>query len=267
MRQFSDAHLAALAALAAAAGLSIWAARRHPGGWVVAYARALAVLILAGWLGEYVADVINGTWTITYSLPLQLTDAVSLAAIVALWTRNGLAVELTYFWGLTATLQAALTPDLGRPFPSVYYFTYFTYHIGAVTAACLLVFGCGIYPRPRAAWRVFAITLAYATVVGLADVLTGGNYMYLRTKPVHSSLLNVLGPWPWYIASTAILGLTMLLILQAVSDLVARESRRAAGRAPGDRPPAPGDRGQTVGDPARVPGHGSSPGPARAAQR
>jgi hypothetical integral membrane protein (TIGR02206 family) len=170
MRQFSDAHLAALAVLASAVVVSIWAPRPYPGGWVAIYARALATLILAAWLGEYVADVVNGTWTVRSDLPLQLTDAVSLIAIVALWSRLRLAVELLYFWALTASLQATLTPDLGQTFPSVYYFTYFTYHIGAVAAACLLVFGCGMYPRPRAAWRVFAITLALAAIVGLADV-------------------------------------------------------------------------------------------------
>ena len=45
MRQFSDAHLAALAVLVAAAALSIWAPRRHPGPWITVYARALALLI------------------------------------------------------------------------------------------------------------------------------------------------------------------------------------------------------------------------------
>jgi hypothetical integral membrane protein (TIGR02206 family) len=228
MRQFSHAHLAALAVLVVAVSVSIWAPRHHPGRWVTTYARALALVILAGWIGEYVADVVVGTWTAKYDLPLQLTDAVSLVAIVALWTRRRLAVELVYFWGLTASLQATLTPDLGRTFPSVYYFTYFAYHIGAVTAACLLVFGCGIYPRRGAAWRVFAITLAVAAVAGIGDLETGGNYMYLRSKPIHNSLLNVMGPWPVYIASTALLGLAMLLLAQLLADRVRRADRRQA---------------------------------------
>jgi hypothetical integral membrane protein (TIGR02206 family) len=231
MRQFSDAHLAALAVLVVAVAFSIWAPRHRPGGWVTTYARMLALVIAAGWIGEYVADVVTGIWTVKYDLPLQLTDAVSLVAIVALWTRRRLAVELVYFWGLSASLQATLTPDLGKTFPSVYYFTYFIYHVGAVTAACLLVFGCGIYPRPRAAWRVFAITLGVAAVAGLGDLLSGGNYMYLRSKPVHSSLLNVMGPWPVYIATTALLGLALLLVLQVLADAVGRGDRR---RVPAD---------------------------------
>jgi hypothetical integral membrane protein (TIGR02206 family) len=228
MRQFSDPHLAALAVLAVTAGLSVWAPRRYPGPWIVPAGRALALVILAGWAGEYVADVVLGTWTIRYSLPLQLTDAVSVVSIFALWTRRRLLVELVYFWSLTASLQALLTPDLAESFPSVYYFTYFTYHIGAVVAACFLVFGCRLYPRPGAVWRVYLATLAFAGFAGVADIITGGNYMYMAEKPAHNSLLSVMGPWPWYIASTVVLALVLLLGLDRLTNWIRRR----------DQPPA-----------------------------
>ena len=201
---------------------AVWAPRRRADRWTTIAGRLLALAILAGWAGEYMADAIDGIWTTQYTLPLQLTDAVSAAAIVALWTRRTLLIELTYFWALTASLQATVTPDLGQNFPSVFYFTYFAYHVGAVVAACLLIFGLGLYPRPRAAWRIFGLTLAWAAIAGLGNVITGGNYMYLRTKPAHGSLLNVMGPWPWYIASAAAVGLAMLLGLQWIADRMPR---------------------------------------------
>jgi hypothetical integral membrane protein (TIGR02206 family) len=199
---------------------SVWAARRHPGRWLGLFSRLLALTILAGWVGEYVAEGVQGTWSAQDGLPLQLTDAVTATSIVALWTRRTLPAELTYFWALTASFQATLTPDLGQDFPSVYYFTYFSYHVGAVVAACLLVFGLRLYPRRMAAWRAFAATLCFAAIAGVGDVITGGNYMYLRSKPAHHSLLDVLGPWPWYIVSTAAVGLAMLLVLALLADTV-----------------------------------------------
>ena len=102
MPQFSDPHLAALAVLAITGAASIWTARRRPGAPITGHAWALAGVILAAWAGEYVADVVTGTWSVRHTLPLQLTDAVALAAAVALLTRNQLAVELTYFWSLSA---------------------------------------------------------------------------------------------------------------------------------------------------------------------
>ena len=194
-------------------GGSVWAARRHPGPWMRWFSVALALLILAGWAGEYVAEVIVGTWSVPYSLPLQLTDAVTAVSIAALLTRRQMLVELSYFWSYTATLQATLTPDLGQNFPSVFYFTYFTYHVGSIVAASFLVFGCRQYPRPGAVWKVFWITLAWTVIAGTVDVITGGNYMYLRTRPVHNSLLSVMGPWPWYILSGTALGLALLLVV------------------------------------------------------
>lgn len=205
-----------------AIGVSVWVARRAGERAIAALSGAIALVILAGWVGEQIADVVEGTWSVEYTLPLQLTDVVSLIAIVALLRPRPLLVELTYFWALIATLQATVTPDLARTFPSVFYFTYFSYHVGAIVAACLLVFGRRMYPRPGAAWRVFAATLAVAAVAAVADLVTGGNYMYLRSKPVHSSLLSLMGPWPWYIVGAAAFGLAVLLALEAVTPRRAR---------------------------------------------
>jgi hypothetical integral membrane protein (TIGR02206 family) len=217
VRQFSAQHIAALAVLVLAASVAVWTARHRPGRWQSFFSASLAGAILAGWAGEYVADAVLGTWSVKYTLPLQLTDAVSAMAITALLTRRRLLVELTYFWAFTASLQAALTPDLAQAFPSIFYFTYFTYHVGVIVAASYLVFGCRLYPRRGAIWRVYGITLAFTAIAGLGDVLTGGNYMYLRSKPVHSSLLSVLGPWPWYIVATAALGFAMLYVLDSIT--------------------------------------------------
>ncbi len=236
LAQFSDAHLAALGVLVLLVGLAVWAPRRYPGSWTVVAARVLALVIFAGWAGEYLADVVLGTWTTRYDLPLQLTDAISVIAILALWSRRMLLVELVYFLSLTASLQATLTPDLSSSFPSVYYFTYFTYHIGAIVGACLLVLGCRLYPRAGAVWRVYAATFAFTLIAATGDLLTGGNYMFLREKPEYSSLLNVMGPWPWYIASTALLALGLLFTVKLLTDwvmrhdLVARRSQSAGAR-------------------------------------
>ena len=62
---------------------------------------------------------------------------------------------------------------------------------------------------------MFLITVAYTAFVGLVDGLTGADYMFLASRPVHWSLLSVLGPWPWYILSAAAIALLLLLLLDA----------------------------------------------------
>jgi len=225
MRQFSDPHLAALAVLVLSVAGAIHIGRHHPGRPTDVLAYGLAALILAAWAGEYIVDIARGVWTVQYDLPLQLTDTISVTAAVALITRRQALAELTYLWALSASLQATLTPDLAQNFPSVYYFTYFVYHIGAIVAGCLLVFGCGAYPRRHAAWRTFGFTALWAAVAGAADAITGGNYGYLHWKPAHNSLMSLMGRWPIYVAETGLVGLAMLLIIQWVTDWIRRHDR------------------------------------------
>ena len=213
MDQFAAEHLAAVAATAVVATLSIREARARPGVWIVLFSRTLAVLMLGAYLAENVAILVRGTWSLERSLPLQLTDVVTIIAALALWSPRPLLFELAYFWALTASLQAVLTPDLNSEFPSLFFFTYFATHCGAVVAAVFLAWGRGLVPRRGAVRRVFVATTAFAVVAGLGDLLTGGNYMFLREKPETASLLDLMGPWPWYILSGAMLAIAMFAVL------------------------------------------------------
>ena len=104
---------------------------------------------------------------------------------------------------------------------------------GAVVAACLLVFGLKQTPRPGAVRRAFLVTLAMAAVAGAADLITGGNYMYLRRKPAHGSLLDLMGPWPVYIAAGAALGLVLFAALGALAGRLTPRAWPGTGPPPG----------------------------------
>jgi hypothetical integral membrane protein (TIGR02206 family) len=216
MRQFSAEHIAVLVVTAVAVAVAVRAPRALP-------RRALAVLIAGAFAVELTVNATNGSWDWGFNLPLHLSDVVALLAPVALWTRRPLLVEVLYFWALTASLQAVITPDLHQAFPSVFYFTYFITHSGAVIAACLLVFGLDTAIRPGAIWRAFAVTLVMAAVAGAANVITGGNYMFLRAKPSQPSLLDEMGPWPLYIAAAAAVALGLFALL----NVLARQTRTA----------------------------------------
>lgn len=207
----SAEHLLPVAAMIVAAGVCVAAARRRAPGTLMWLRRILALVILAAWAGEYVADVAMGTWSVTYTLPLQLTDLVSLTTAIALWTSWWRAVEVAYLLAMTATLQAIITPDLTHTFPALLYFTYYTYHCIAVVAVCLLVFGERRHIPRAAVRRAYLTALAWAGVAGAGDLITGGNYMYLSWKPEHVSLLSAMGRWPWYVIETALVLAPLLL--------------------------------------------------------
>jgi hypothetical integral membrane protein (TIGR02206 family) len=218
MATWSSEHIAALAVTAVIAALLIGVARRRGDAWGVPIGRMLAVAILAAYVCEQLTFALRSRWSADVNLPLHLTDAVTLASIAALWRpESALLVELVYFWALSASLQAVLTPDLADTFPDLLFFTYFATHSGAVVAACLLVFGARRAPRPDAVGRTYATTLAFTGLAAAGTLITGGNYMFLRRKPAHGSLLDVMGPWPLYIVVAAALGLLMFLALAALA--------------------------------------------------
>ena len=209
-------HLVPLALLVAAAVLLCVAARRAPGRWIDVVAAVIALVLVIAELSWQPYVLANHTWSVGASLPVQLCDAGGFVAAAALLWRQLLLVEIAYFWGLGGTLQAVLTPDLGdQHFPSFPYLQFYVTHDLVILAALFLVIGLALYPRPGAVRRIFLLTLAFALLVGVIDLVTGGNYMYLRQVPASGSLLNLMGPWPLYIAVGALLTLVVLAILNA----------------------------------------------------
>ncbi len=222
-------HLGALAVIAAAAAGLVVAARRRPGWWIRILAAVLVVDEVSWWVYLFAGH--SDGQTVFQELPLQLCDVGIFIAAIALWTRHRFMVEVTYFWGLAGTTQALLTPDLPQGFPSYPYFQYYVAHGGVVAAALILVVGLRLHPRRLAVVRVAALTVAYAALIGVIDALTRSNYMYLRTKPPHGSLLDVLGPWPYYILSASAVAAVFFAILDAPFRLGRRGSAQRRAEA------------------------------------
>lgn len=211
----SSSHLAALAVTVAVCVALPLAAREHPGPWTSVFSRGLAVLLLSAFLAYPLVLGLQGDYDLDSDLPLHLTDAVTVVAALALWSRQQRLFELTYFWGLTASVQAVLTPALSEvEGPSTFLFwNYFITHSGVVLGALFLAIGCGLAPRHGAIGSVFVMTAAWAAIAAIGNAITGGNYMFLSEKPETASLLDYMGPWPWYIVSAALLALALFKLL------------------------------------------------------
>ena len=223
-------HIGALAVIGLCSIIAVLAAQRRPGAWIKALAVVLVVDEVSWWI-FLLAGGEPGS-RLAQSLPLQLCDIGIFVAGFALWFRPQWLVEVTYFWGLAGTVQALLTPDLPQHFPAYPYFQYYIAHGGVVAAALLLVFGLGLRPRRSAVPRVAAITVAYAALVGAVDSLTGANYMYLRSKPATPTLLDAMGPWPWYILVAGLVALVLFFALDLVARVVRSRPRRTYAASP-----------------------------------
>lgn len=197
---FGKDHLTAIAVtLAAAFGLS-WYCKRYLGDrgrFVVGMTLGLAVA------GSYVVWIafalVGGTFRLDKQLPLHLCWIANLALPVVMAKRPQRLFEIVYYWGIVAGIQATVTPTVEAAFPHLYFFRYMLAHNGMVVA---LVYVCYVYdmrPSARGIWTAFLVGNLFLALAIPINVTLGSNYFFLCVKPKSPTLLDLLGPWPWYI--------------------------------------------------------------------
>jgi hypothetical integral membrane protein (TIGR02206 family) len=98
-------------------------------------------------------------------------------------------------------------------FPDLRFIVFFAFHGGAIASVLFLVLGAGMRPCPASIPRVLAASLVYLVVTLATNRIFHTNFGYLSAKPAKPSLLDLMGPWPIYIAEVAGLGVVLVLTL------------------------------------------------------
>ena len=203
---YGPSHQGALVLLAVGVVAILWFGSRHRGTALAERGgRVMAIAVLSVTVPLQVLYFTPAYWDLQKTLPLQLCDLASFIAVYALWTRRRWAAALTYFWGLTLTSQAMLTPDLAADFPDPIFLLFWAMHLLVVWAAVYLVWALGLSPTWRTYRTSVAITAAWAVTVYAFNVAVGTNYGYLNAKPAAASALDLLGPWPWYVVNEIVI--------------------------------------------------------------
>jgi hypothetical integral membrane protein (TIGR02206 family) len=235
---FGPAHIAAIA-LSVCAPLGLAAFGRGNPRLTRAIRLVLAGELIATWILWYWMIVARG-WVSTHTLlPMDLCSWASIAAIVTLLRPGQRSFELAYFWALTGTLQALITPELFYDFPDPRFIVFFAFHGGAIASVLFLVLGAGMRPYPASIPRVLAASLVYLVVTLATNRIFHTNFGYLSGKPAKPSLLDLMGPWPIYIVEVAALGVVLVLMLY--SPFYIADTMKNRGRL---KPPAEGESGK-----------------------
>ena len=206
-RQFSafgPSHLTVLAVFAIGAAALVWTGRRQTESQAQHLGRVLGALIMAIFGVALVYKLVQPS--IASSVPLQLCDLAELVAAYALWSRRDWAFTLTYYWGLPLSSQALITPDLDGPdFPSHSFLTFFALHLLIVWTAIYLTWGQGMRPGWRSYRFAVVTTLAWGAFTLVFNTIAGTDYGFLNRKPANASLLDFLGPWPFYVLAEVVI--------------------------------------------------------------
>lgn len=173
----------------------------------------LAVLIAGSEIAWY-GYVLSGPWPVWPGmLPLHLCDVTVWLTAYAALRRSVRAFGVAYYWGLAGTTMALLTPDvqgLSWNYPTVQFFV----SHGLVVSTLLAMAVSGVVSIDRRSWwRALLVLHAYALAVAAFNVLFGTNYLYLKSKPSGSTLLDLFGPWPWYLLIADAAGAVLFYLL------------------------------------------------------
>lgn len=185
--------------------------------------RLFALSLLVMELLYHVWMLKTGRWNLSDSLPLELCSVSLILTIVLLWTGNRRLYELVFYIGIGGALQAIVTPDLDMDFPHFRFFHFFYTHIGIILTACYFTWIKGYKPTFKGIIQSMIVLNLLLPFIYIVNVVFQGNYMFLIEKPVGGSLLDYLGPYPWYLLSLEVVAFFIFLILW----LVFRRKRNA----------------------------------------
>jgi hypothetical integral membrane protein (TIGR02206 family) len=229
---FGPPHLAFLALLILACALVCLFRDRYSPRQRTFFRWFLAIWLVVNELAFHAWNIYYGLWSIQTHLPLHICSLMVFASAYMLITRNYTVYEFSYFIGIGAAIQALLTPDAGiYGFPHFRFFQTLTAHGLIVFSAVYMTAVEKFRPYPKSLLRVAAGTNFYMAIIFVVNSLLGSNYLYIMHKPETASLIDILGPWPWYILSIEGLGAAICLILYLpffLQDLAAKRLKPAA---------------------------------------
>jgi hypothetical integral membrane protein (TIGR02206 family) len=178
----------------------------------ILFGTALAIIPALCVLSRIMFTSIEGIFTIQEELPLHLCRLLALLLPFVIYYKNKTWFGITYFFTIVGTLQALLTPDLPQAAPHYSYASYWILHgiLIYLPIYCIVVFGFRV-GRKDFINAVIAGNV-YLVLTLIVNFTIGSNYFYTSHKPPSASLLDFLGPWPWYILVVEVLTIALFVL-------------------------------------------------------
>jgi hypothetical integral membrane protein (TIGR02206 family) len=160
-----------------------------------------AVFLILFEMTYHIWMYMNGIWHVSRSLPLELCNIGLILSVVLLLTRSKFVYEILFLIALLGATQAIMTPALTYNFPHFRFFHFFFTHMIIVWVVLYFTWVRGYHPTFQSVIKlIFFINLLMLGIL-MINKRVSGNYWFLRHMPDGKSLLNLLGPYPWYIFS------------------------------------------------------------------
>lgn len=155
----------------------------------------------------------QSVYNIKNSLPLELCSISLYMCVLMLLLKSRGIFAIVYFTGIGGAAQALLTPVLYYNFPHVVFFEFFIAHIVIIASILYMVWVNGFRPTFKSIGAAMVFVNVLVVIIYPINMLTGGNYMFLARKPDTASLLDMLGPHPWYLLTLEVVAVVLFMLL------------------------------------------------------
>ncbi len=209
---FGNEHLTSMLTIASSVAFILFVGRKLNVWQVQFIATFMAALTISVELFDDVYRYIDGHWLLVKDLPLHLCGFSTFLSAYALYTRNQMAFEFSFFWGMGGALQAIITPEFSRFYSPYYFYISQISHaiiiINVLWMLCIFKLKIGKY----ALHRTILLSLFLMIVIGVINFLLGSNYFFVCEKPnVPNPFL--IGEWPVYIFFLILFGSVIMWML------------------------------------------------------
>lgn len=155
---------------------------------------------------------------------LHLSSAAVALTILTLIRYRQTLFDVLLYWAILAVPQAIITPGIIRyGFPHLRFFHILWIHFTVITAVFYMILIEKRRPSKHSLKRALIVTHLYAAFVFIINIIFDTNYMFIGRKTSAATIIDFLGPWPYYILILDVILISTFCLLNWIMNRVFSE--------------------------------------------
>lgn len=168
----------------------------------VTFAKIVAIAVLGVKIAELLFRHHYYGETVAELLPLHLCPIVIILSIFMMFFHSEVLFQPVYFWSIGAFF-AILMPDIRDGMSNFASQSFFITHFFILFSTAYAFVHFRFRPTKAGFLCSFLLLVTLAFIMYFVNNKLGTNFLYVNHPPVTKSLMDFMGPWPYYIFSLA----------------------------------------------------------------
>ena len=166
------------------------------------FAKIVAIAVLGVKIAELLFRHHYYGETVAELLPLHLCPIVIILSIFMMFFHSEFLFQPVYFWSIGAFF-AILMPDIRDGMSNFASQSFFITHFFILFSTAYAFVHFRFRPTKVGFLCSFLLLVTLAFIMYFVNNKLGTNFLYVNHPPVTKSLMDFMGPWPYYIFSLA----------------------------------------------------------------